>query len=235
MIFALLLTASLGMDAEAVMNKVAENALKTAKLRHERGLTGSKTESTAGGETKTYRIEMAPDGMLQRLESKDGAPALNAPRERPEHDITTLVNAMREHYNLRMASPEPSGGFYLIAFEPKNPDRPAKDDEAAVINHLKGIIWVEQHRFFVRRINGWLEDSFSVKGIGRALGASVQLDQELLGDLPVPLKSTFWVRFSKFFGAFPEERTVTVTYTYDPLPLLVPALPEAPSAMTPPQ
>jgi len=214
------------MDATALMTQVAERTATSARLVHEAGVTGTKTEEehelSDDGEKlvtrKIWRLETAPDGMRQRLIALNGVAVPDSPPERPKFDLAVFLAAMQSKYRFTMASPEPVNGSWAIAFHPKDPDGPAADNREAVINHLAGMVYVDAATLVVRRIHGWLEKGFSRHGVGRVSEASVLLEQERVHGLPLPQKSSFQVRYSKTLGIWNTTTRVTIVYAYDPLP-----------------
>lgn len=244
MLIALLVAASLhGVTAQSLIAEVAEQSRKNATLRAQRNLVGTKQETltdTAATpertlETKTFRLTATADGLRQMLTVLNGASAPSSQPELPKHDVDSLVANMQEHYELVMASPGPTDGYYAIAFTPKNPDRPAMDQKGEVINRMRGIIYIDKDRKFVRRITAWLPDGFSKKLIGKVKEANAQLDQEFVDGMAVPKKTEFTVRFSRslginVLGMTPDtaQRTV-IEYDFEPLPVIPPVNAPAPS------
>jgi hypothetical protein len=219
-------TPGIAVNAHGLIGQAIARTQAATALRYERQLTGTKREHIHDISDeqerliaeKEFQLAMAPDGLLHRLIMLNGIPISKSEWERPEIDPFVFITTLRSRYAIRMGSPEPVDGYYAVSFDPKRPDVPARNEQEMVINHLSGIVYIDERERFVRRIHAWLERPFSVKSIGRVQEASVMLDQELLDGFVVPRRSVFSVRYSKGFGIFFNTATrTTVTYEYDPL------------------
>lgn len=228
MFAALVLAVGVGVDADGLMSQVIARARETAKLRHERGLTGTKREqkyNTAKNPeqligTKTWRLEMGPHGLLQQLVETSGTPVTGGPLEPPKLDIDTFIDTMDSRYRFSLKHPGPVSGYYEVAFEPRDPPAPASTSEETVINRLSGIVYIEERGLFVHRIRSKLKRPFSIAVSGRVEETTIEFDQELFEGIPVPRRSVCTARYSKGFGLVLNTATRSViTYEYNPLPV----------------
>src|ERR1051326_1146709 len=103
-------------DRDRLIAKVAEQATRDAQLRYERGVAGDKWQETRDDDKppriEQWRLQSTPEGILEQRTFTDGRPIIGAKAEHPKFE--TLL-AMIGRYKLRMASPEPVEGCYLVA------------------------------------------------------------------------------------------------------------------------
>lgn len=156
-------------------------------------------------ERLVYEIYGQNGRSMERLKEKDGKPVKNSQPEASKLNFNELI-VERYDLNLEREIISDGRGYYVISFKPKNEQLPFNDRLDEGINRTAGYLYVDMEKFYLKRLEGKLTNSFSkAMNIFEMKEFSIEYEQEEFESVVVPSKMVLNYKYRVFWGDTHEE------------------------------
>ncbi len=212
---------ALTLSPDDIMTRTISATRQDTALWHEQiTLLKHRTiEKTGGPKIAEDLLLFGSNGRTsEQLKMRNEKPVKDAQPNIVGFEIPRIITERAACYTFAFAHPHEvlldGRPVYALTFTPRSPACRSNGDEEHIALLTGGTIWIDQERFFIRRLEGVLSVSIAKAPLGVCSISSciTKFEQKMHGELAIP---SFMQTIAQYGCVFQKKTTETRTVIYD--------------------